>query len=62
MNQKFTHHLICPWCGHGEVLADGRGKLSISAQCPKCRRFFEGDLDTLTTIKTQPQKRLGRKR
>lgn len=62
MKQKFNHHLTCPWCGAGEVLADGRGKLTISVQCPRCKRCYECDLDALTTKKTQPQKRLGRKR
>jgi len=62
MNAPFKHHLTCPWCGKGEVLADGIGKLTISVQCPRCKNFYLGDLDTLRTIKTQPQRRLGRNR
>lgn len=62
MNAPFKHHLTCPWCGKGEVLADGTGKLTISVQCPRCKNFYLGDLDTLRTIKTQPQRRLGRNR
>ena len=62
MNAPFKHHLTCPWCGRGEVLADGIGKLTISVQCPRCKNFYLGDLDTLRTIKTQPQRRLGRNR
>lgn len=62
MNAPFKHHLTCPWCGKGEVLADGFGKLTISVQCPRCKNFYLGDLDTLRTIKTQPQRRLGRNR
>ena len=62
MNAPFKHHLTCPWCGKGEVLADGIGKLTISVQCPRCKNFYLGDLDTLKTIKTQPQRRLGRNR
>ena len=62
MNAPFKHHLTCPWCGKGEVLADGIGKLTISVQCPRCKNFYLGDLDALRTIKTQPQRRLGRNR
>lgn len=62
MNAPFKHHLTCPWCGKGEVLADGFGKLTISVQCPRCKNFYLGDLDTLRTTKTQPQRRLGRNR
>lgn len=62
MNAPFKHHLTCPWCGKGEVLADGIGKLTISVQCPRCKNFYLGDLDTFRTIRTQPQRRLGRNR
>ena len=62
MNAPFKHHLTCPWCGKGEVLADGIGKLTISVQCPRCKNFYLGDLDTLRTTKTRPQRRLGRNR
>lgn len=50
-------HLKCPWCDKGEVIANGRAKIIISAQCPKCHKFFEGDLDNETTIKSKAYKR-----
>lgn len=58
---NFTRELICPYCGLGKVLADGKGKISISVQCPKCHRFFIGSLDTLKTECGEAQKRQGRK-
>ena len=51
MPYSFTRHLICPWCQKGEVLADGKAKVTVSVMCPKCKRFFWGDLDTLKTEK-----------
>lgn len=60
MNHNFGIHLVCPWCKKGEVLADGSGKVTISVQCPRCRNYFLGDLDTMKTSKGQPQRRLGR--
>ena len=55
------YHLKCPWCGKGETLADGRGKVTISVQCGKCSNTYLADLDTLKTMRTRPQRRLGRK-
>lgn len=62
MQNYFDRHLICPWCSKGEVLADGKAKVTVSVMCPKCRHFFTGDLDTLKTEKAVAQKRLGRNR
>ena len=62
MNSRFNRHIICPWCGRGEVLADGKAKVTVSAQCPKCGRVFYGDLDTLKTEKGKACKRSGRNR
>lgn len=59
MNGRFTRHLVCPWCSKGEVLANGKAQVTISTQCPRCRRFFRADLDTLKTECAQPQRRLG---
>lgn len=58
---NFTRHLLCPWCKKGETLADGKAKVTISVQCPKCGRFFLGDLDTLKTEKTKACRRMGRR-
>ena len=52
MNAPFKHHLTCPWCGKGEVLADGFGKLTISVQCPRCKNFYLG-----IWIPSEPQRR-----
>ena len=49
MPYSFNRHLICPGCKKGEVLADGKAKVTVSVMCPKCKRFFWGDLDTLKT-------------
>lgn len=59
---SFTRHLKCPWCHDGEVLADGKAKVSVSAQCPKCHKFFIGSLDSLKTERSSACKRLGRNR
>ena len=32
-------HLRCPWCEGSETLADGKGKVTISVQCPKCKHI-----------------------
>jgi uncharacterized Zn finger protein len=60
MTNKYNRKLICPWCRKGEVLADGKARVSISVRCPKCGHFYTGNLDTLTTERTVAQKRLGR--
>ena len=60
MPYSFNRHLICPWCKKGEVLADGKAKVTVSVMWPKCKRFFWGDLDTLKTEKANAQRRSGR--
>lgn len=60
MQHLFHRHLVCPWCKKGEVLADGKAKVTVSVMCPKCKRFFQGDLDTLKTEKAVAQRRSGR--
>ena len=59
-HRPFLHHLVCPWCNHGEVLADARASAILSIQCARCRKFYLVDLDTGKTERTQPQRRLGR--
>ena len=60
MRNNLKYHFICPFCKQGEVLSDGRAKVIISVQCPRCRRFFLADLDTLKTEKAAAQRRKGR--
>ena len=55
-------HLGCPWCGKGETLADGRGKITISVQCRKCGFTYLADLDRAATERATPQRRQGRAR
>lgn len=62
MSKIMNRHLICPWCGKGETLADGTAKVTISVQCSKCGRVYTGDLDTMKTEKSTAQKRLGRRK
>lgn len=62
MSRPMNKHLICPWCGKGETLADGTAKITISVQCSKCGRVYTGDLDTMKTERSAAQKRLGRRR
>lgn len=61
MEKQFNRKMICPWCGHGETMADGRAKVTISVQCAKCKRVYWGDLDTLRTERGTAQKRIGRR-
>lgn len=58
----FYRHLKCPWCHDGEVLADGKAKVSVSVQCPKCSKIFVGSLDSLITERSKACKRQGRKK
>lgn len=58
MNSKVLH-LKCPWCEKGEILASGRASVEISAQCPKCHKFFIGNLYTLRTEKSKACRRVG---
>lgn len=58
----FTRHLVCPICKKGEVLADGKAKVTISVMCPKCGGFFLADLDTLYTERGAAQRRVGRQK
>lgn len=60
MQHYFNRHLICPICKKGEVLADGKAKVTISVMCPKCKSFFLADLDTMQTEKATAQRRVGR--
>lgn len=60
MNHVFNRHFICPICKKGEVLADGKAKVTISVMCPKCKNFFLADLDTQKTEKATAQRRGGR--
>ena len=62
MKNNFDRHLICPWSSKGEVLVDGKAKVTVSVMCPKCKHIYTGDLDTLKTKKDVAQKRLGRNR
>ena len=55
--KELKHHMPCPWCGKGETLSDGRSKVTISNQCPKCGRVYLADLDTLKTMRFKPQRR-----
>lgn len=57
--KKFDRRLICPWCQKGLTLADGKAKVSISVMCPKCRRYYIADLDTLKTEKASALKKIG---
>lgn len=61
-DKTFKYHLHCPWCRKGETLADGRAKVTISVHCEKCNRIYHADLDSMTTERASPQKRLGRKK
>ena len=40
MPYSFNRHLICPWCKKGEVLADGKAKVTVSVMCPKCKKQY----------------------
>lgn len=60
MQNVFNRHLICPICKKGEVLADGKAKVTISVMCPKCKNFFLADLDTTKTERATAQRRMGR--
>lgn len=62
MKQEFNRILKCPWCGKGELLADGRAPVRVSVHCAKCNRIYIADLDTGKTERSQAQKRLGRKK
>lgn len=61
-NRPMNKHLICPWCGKGETLADGTAKVSISVKCAKCGRVYTGDLDKMKTERGAAQKRLSRRK
>ena len=59
---EMKYHLKCPWCENGETLSDGRGKVTVSVVCVKCKNTYLADLDTLKTMRSRPQRRLGRRR
>lgn len=52
------HRIVCPWCAKGEVYADGRGEVSITVFCPKCRHIFRVNLDDYTVEKTVAKRRV----
>ena len=39
--KQMSIHLRCPWCEGSETLADGKGKVTISVQCPKCKHIYK---------------------
>ena len=57
-----NRHLICPWCGKGDTLADGTAKVTISVQCARCKKVYIGDLTTMKTERSTAQKRQGRRK
>lgn len=61
-NHQFFVHLLCPWCHKGEVLSDGKAKITISVCCPICGRYYTGDLDAIKTERSAACKRQGRKK
>lgn len=60
MKNDFSYHLICPVCKRGEIISDGKGKITVSVQCPKCRNIFKADLDAMKTERSSPQRRNNR--
>ena len=38
--KQMSIHLRCPWCEGSETLADGKGKVTISVQCSKCKHIY----------------------
>lgn len=62
MKRSMDYHLVCPWCGKGETLADGVALVTISVTCGKCGRFYTANLYTLKTEKGTAQRRMGRSR
>ena len=60
--KMMSFHLRCPWCEGSETLADGKGKVTISVQCPKCKHIYKADLDTGKTEKSKAQMRLKNRR
>lgn len=61
MNTQFNRQATCPWCGKGTVMADGKGKVTVSVKCEKCRHCFTVDLDNMKTERCGAQKKLGRR-
>lgn len=58
--REMSYQYPCPWCGKGETLADGRGKVTISVQCRKCGNTYLIDLDSTKTERTSPRRRQSR--
>ena len=47
----------CPWCGHGEILADKQADIRISCKCNICKKFYEIDFLELRSIRAKPKRR-----
>lgn len=58
---EFDKYVNCPWCDKGEVLVERTAKTIISMQCPKCRKFYRVDLETLRTERSAACRREHRK-
>lgn len=58
---NLTKRVNCPWCDKGEVLVERTAKTIISTQCPKCRKFYRIDLETLGTERSAACRWVGRK-
>lgn len=50
--------VLCPWCDKGEVYIEGAANVSISVMCPRCDRCFRVRLDSLTTERIRPHRKL----
>ena len=62
MPGNFTREMKCPWCGKGKTLADGRAQINLSLVCPRCGRYFIGNLDNLRTERSSAVRRQGHHR
>lgn len=50
---EFPIELKCPYCSKGKIMASNAASTSVSSQCPNCRNFFVGDLETKRVRKTR---------
>lgn len=62
MQNNFTIHLYCPWCKKGEIIADNRVKIKVSAKCHICNNTYIADLYDMETYRKIEDIKRGRVR
>jgi phage FluMu protein Com len=49
---QFPYEAVCPWCYEGKLMIERPADTKISCKCPKCPKYYEVDVKTMTVRKS----------